>query len=67
MQITNASSQTIEIRALMSASTSPIAWDLRCLVREKLIVFLQENYPESLPRFKIELEKGDLQKEEGTG
>ncbi len=60
LQITNASSQTIEIRALMSASTSPIAWDLRCLVREKLIVFLQENFPESLPRYRIELEKGDL-------
>lgn len=60
LQITNASSQTVEIRALMSASTSPIAWDLRCLVREKLIVFLQENFPESLPRYRIELEKGDL-------
>lgn len=60
LQITNASSQTIEIRALMSASTSPIAWDLRCLVREKLIVFLQENFPKSLPRYRIELEKGDL-------
>ncbi|MGB5420612.1 MAG: mechanosensitive ion channel domain-containing protein [Desulfobacterales bacterium] len=67
LQITNASSQTIEIRALMSASTSPIAWDLRCLVREKLIVFLQENYPESLPRYRIELGKGDFQTEDGTG
>ena len=67
LQITNASSQTIEIRALMSAATSPIAWDLRCLVREKLIVFLQENYPEALPRYRIELEKDDPQTDEGAG
>lgn len=67
LQITNTSSQTIEIRALMSASTSPIAWDLRCLVREKLIIFLQENYPESLPRHRIELEKADLQTGKETG
>lgn len=64
LQVTNATSQTIEIRALMSASTSPIAWDLRCLVREKLIVFLQEKYPESLPRYRVELERRGLQTEE---
>ena len=61
LQVTNATSQTIEIRALMSASTSPIAWDLRCLVREKLITFLQENFPESLPRYRIEMERRDSQ------
>jgi len=35
----------IELRALVSARTSPIAWDLRCEVREKLIAFLREDYP----------------------
>lgn len=67
LQITNASSQTIELRALMSASTSPIAWDLRCLVREKLIVFLQQHYPEALPRYRIELEKDVPQTDAVTG
>lgn len=55
MQVTNANEKTIEIRALMSTVDSPTGWDLRVLVREKLISFLQENYPESLPRMRVEL------------
>jgi hypothetical protein len=39
----------------MSTVDSPTAWDLRVLVREKLISFLQQNYPESLPRTRIEM------------
>jgi len=55
MQVTDASDKTMEIRALMSAADSPTAWDLRVLVREKLISFLQENYPNSLPRTRVEI------------
>jgi small-conductance mechanosensitive channel len=56
MQVTNASDRAIEIRALMSTVNSPTSWDLRVLVREKLIAFLQENYPQSLPRTRVEME-----------
>jgi small-conductance mechanosensitive channel len=55
MQVTNATDQSLEIRALMSTVDSPTAWDLRVLVREKLISFLQQNYPGSLPRTRIEM------------
>jgi small-conductance mechanosensitive channel len=55
LQVTNASEQTLELRALMSASDSSTAWDLRCFVREKLITFLQERYPQSLPRTRVEM------------
>ena len=55
LQVTNASDRTIELRALMSASNASKAWDLRCYVREKLIAFLQENYPDSLPRTRASL------------
>jgi len=55
MQVTNATEQTVEIRALMSTADSPTAWNLRVLVREKLILFLQQNYPGSLPRTRIEM------------
>ena len=55
MQVTNATDRSIEIRSLMSAADSPTAWDLRVLVREKLISFLQKNYPDSLPRTRIEM------------
>ncbi|MDX1328785.1 MAG: mechanosensitive ion channel [Arenibacter sp.] len=58
LQVTDAKAQSVEIRALMSAVDSPTAWDLRVLVREKLIGFLQENYPESLPHTRLYLKDG---------
>ncbi len=50
VQVTDARENTVELRLLMSASNSGSLWDLRCLVREKLIAFIAENYPDSLPR-----------------
>lgn len=55
MQVTNATDRSLEIRALMSTEDSPTAWDLRVMVREKLIAFLQKNYPTSLPRTRVEM------------
>jgi small-conductance mechanosensitive channel len=60
LQVTNADQRTIELRALMSAKDSPSAWDLRCHVREKLIEFMQHNFPASLPHVRIEMEKEHL-------
>ncbi len=57
LQVTNATEHTLELRALMSAADSPSAWDLRCEVREKLLEFLQKNYPNCLPRTRVELSK----------
>ncbi len=57
LQVTNASEHTMELRALMSAPDSSNAWDLRCYVREKLIGFLQERYPQSLPRTRAEIQR----------
>jgi small-conductance mechanosensitive channel len=50
VQVTNATERTIEIRALVSARTSPEAWDLRCNVREKLVAWIRETHPGSLPQ-----------------
>jgi small-conductance mechanosensitive channel len=50
LQVTESKPNYVEVRALMSAKDSPTAWDLRVHVREKLIVYLQENYPESIAR-----------------
>jgi Mechanosensitive ion channel, beta-domain len=55
LQVTDASEHTLELRALMSCSDSSSAWDLRCLVREHMVKFLQQHYPESLPRMRAEL------------
>ena len=55
LQVTDAGEHTVQLRALMSAPNGSQAWDLRCHVREKLIQFLQERYPESLPRTRAEV------------
>lgn len=57
LQVTNATTQTLELRALMSAANSGDAWDLRCLVREQLIAFLQTHYPQCLPLNRIRLQE----------
>jgi small-conductance mechanosensitive channel len=66
LQVTNLSERTVELRALMSAPGSSQAWDLRCHVREKLVQFLQEHYPHSLPRARAELaaQREDIQRSE---
>ncbi len=56
LQVTDSTERTVEIRALMSAQDSPSAWDLRVNVREKLIDYLQKNYPQSLPRTRVSME-----------
>lgn len=60
LQTTDAREHTVEIRALMSAADSGSAWDLRCEVREKLIEYIQKNYPHALPRIRAELNTADL-------
>ena len=55
LQVSDAKEHTVETRILVSAKNSPIAWDLRVYVREKMIEFIQKNYPESLPRTRVEM------------
>ncbi len=49
-QVTNLSEQTMEVRCLMSARNAPDLFDLRCIVREGMIEFIQKNYPDAFPR-----------------
>ena len=60
LQVTDSTEKTIEVRALMSASDSPSAWNLRVNVREKMIEFLQKNYPESLPRTRVSVDENEV-------
>jgi len=55
LQVTDAKEFTVESRILVSAKNSPTAWDLRVYVREKMVEFIQKNYPESLPKTRINL------------
>lgn len=56
LQVTNATEQTVELRALMSASDASVAWNLRCEVREKLLVFFQKELPNHLPKTRVTLQ-----------
>jgi small-conductance mechanosensitive channel len=60
LQVTNATESAMEIRALVSAVDSPTAWDLRVYLREKLIEFIQKEYPESLPKSRVIIKQSDL-------
>jgi hypothetical protein len=59
LQVTNATDQAMELRALMSAPDASSAWSLRCEVREKLIEFVQKNYPAALPKIRAEISGDD--------
>jgi len=55
VQVTDSTKDgSIEVRFLMSASNSSRAFDLRCNIREAMIAFIQNNYPESLPKKRLE-------------
>jgi small-conductance mechanosensitive channel len=55
--VTNTTDRTVELRALMSTQDSSAAWSLRCHVREQLLEFLQKNFPASLPRVRVEMDR----------
>jgi small-conductance mechanosensitive channel len=50
LQVTDTKERTMELRVLVSASDSGRTFDLRCIVREKLVAFIQQQYPDSLPK-----------------
>jgi small-conductance mechanosensitive channel len=56
VQVTDTRDKTIEVRALVSASTSGKAWDLRCEVREKLVDYIRREHPQALPRLRATIE-----------
>jgi small-conductance mechanosensitive channel len=49
MQVTNLTDRSMELRCLMSSRNSSENFDLRCLVREKMTAWIQQNYPDAFP------------------
>lgn len=49
LQMTDTSERTVTLRALASAQDAPTLWNLRCEIREKLVAYIREQYPEALP------------------
>ncbi|MBO0755210.1 MAG: mechanosensitive ion channel family protein [Bradyrhizobiaceae bacterium] len=56
LQVSDCKTSTIELRALVSARDSGALWNLRCQVREQLIAFLQQQFPNALPRQRTAVE-----------
>ncbi len=59
VQITDATGGSIRVRALASAASGPILWDLRCYLREGLVSWLQEAAT-GLPRSRFESVRSGL-------
>ncbi|HEY0569403.1 MAG TPA: mechanosensitive ion channel domain-containing protein, partial [Xanthobacteraceae bacterium] len=55
LQVADSKERSVELRALVSAANAGALGDLRCEVREKLIAFLQREYPEALPRARTDI------------
>ncbi|MCP3102381.1 mechanosensitive ion channel family protein [Myxococcus sp. K15C18031901] len=58
LQVTDLSERTMKLRALVSAADSGKAFDLRCLVREKLMAWLRQQ-PHGLPMLRTEASLAD--------
>nr|WP_321983029.1 mechanosensitive ion channel family protein [uncultured Lichenicoccus sp.] len=54
MQVSDVTEHTVQVRMLVSARNAPQTWDLRCEIREKILVYLQQECPEALPRTRVE-------------
>jgi small-conductance mechanosensitive channel len=50
LQITDATGGFVRVRILVSAADSAALFDLRCLIREAMVTFLQHSHPEALPQ-----------------
>jgi small-conductance mechanosensitive channel len=66
LQVVDTTEKTMQLRAIMDASNSSDAWNLRCEVREKLIEFVRRNYPDALPVMRASFHPGG-EKAEGSG
>jgi small-conductance mechanosensitive channel len=54
VQVTDATETTMQLRILVSAANSGNAFDLRCIVRERLIAFITKHYPDALPKRRVD-------------
>jgi len=53
VQVTDITDRVMQVRVLVSAATSGAAFDLRCLLREKLLEAITVNYPGSFPKSRL--------------
>ncbi len=59
-QVTDANERAMQVRLLISAQNSSAAFDLRCYIREQMIAFFAEKYPQALPRLRSSVDPIDI-------
>src|SRR5690606_32684169 len=55
--VTGSEGGYVTLRVKISAKNSDDQWDLRCLVREKIMTWLQQEHPEALPVTRVTMEE----------
>ena len=56
LQVVDTNERAMQLRLIVSSPSAGQSWDLRCLLREGLIGFLQRTQPHALPRVRAEVE-----------
>jgi small-conductance mechanosensitive channel len=60
LQVTNLTEHSMEIRCLVSSRNSSENFDLRCMVREQMTAWIQQNHPSAFPMARIAGVSGTL-------
>ena len=53
LQVTDATGGTVRVRILVTAKDAPSLWDLRCYVREAMLLWIQSEMPDAAPAQRI--------------
>ncbi|OZB64290.1 MAG: mechanosensitive ion channel protein MscS [Thiomonas sp. 13-66-29] len=56
VHVTDANQFGQQVRLLVSAANSARSWELQCRVREGVIAYLQQHWPQHLPRHRLQLQ-----------
>ena len=55
-QLTDTTSEAIQLRGIMTVADAGLAFDLRCDVREAMLAYIRDEMPEALPRTRAVIE-----------
>jgi small-conductance mechanosensitive channel len=65
LQVTNLNERSMELRCLVSSRNSSENFDLRCLVREQMTAWIQQNHPTAFPITRFSAISGPLNSDPG--
>ena len=57
LQVTDITDRVAQVRCLASARSAPVAFDLRCEIREKMLAFMRDQCPEALPQDRLNIDR----------